>query len=60
MNTCILLGAREAKGTVLVFLDSHCECGPGWLQPLLHALAQDERKVSEKSDELWDMTLVRI
>ncbi|KAK7500758.1 hypothetical protein BaRGS_00008002 [Batillaria attramentaria] len=40
-----LLGAREAKGAVLVFLDSHCECGPGWLPPLLQALQLDKRKI---------------
>ncbi|KAM4539554.1 polypeptide N-acetylgalactosaminyltransferase 15-like [Odontesthes bonariensis] len=42
---CRTLGSARATGEVLVFMDSHCECQNGWLQPLLDRVAQDRTRV---------------
>ncbi|VDK19623.1 unnamed protein product [Anisakis simplex] len=36
-----LLGSAEAEGDVLTFLDSHCECTKGWIEPLLTRIKED-------------------
>ena len=36
-----LLGASKAVGDVLIFLDSHCECAEGWIEPLVDPIARN-------------------
>nr|XP_033801744.1 polypeptide N-acetylgalactosaminyltransferase 13 isoform X4 [Geotrypetes seraphini] len=40
-----LRGAMASKGQVLTFLDAHCECTTGWLEPLLARIKEDRRTI---------------
>ncbi|XP_054673317.1 polypeptide N-acetylgalactosaminyltransferase 15 isoform X2 [Grus americana] len=40
-----MLGAARATGDVLIFMDSHCECQKGWLEPLLARLSSNRNSV---------------
>lgn len=40
-----LLGVEHAAAKVLVFLDAHCECNQGWLEPLLAPIVQSRSTV---------------
>ncbi|XP_076349208.1 putative polypeptide N-acetylgalactosaminyltransferase 9 [Tachypleus tridentatus] len=42
---CRLLGASVAVAPVLTYLDSHCECTEGWLEPLLDRIARNSTTV---------------
>ena len=34
-------GAKLSKGQVITYLDAHCECTEGWLEPLLNEIYLD-------------------
>lgn len=36
-----LIGAKQVKGQIITFLDAHCECTEGWLEPLLARVAEN-------------------
>lgn len=41
-----LLGARKAQGSILVFLDAHCECTAGWLESLVGTIVANPKTIA--------------
>ncbi|XP_063363918.1 putative polypeptide N-acetylgalactosaminyltransferase 9 [Cydia amplana] len=52
-----VIGVKHAVSEIVVFLDSHCECAVGWLEPLLDRVHADpEIVVSPLVDVILDTT----
>ncbi|XP_064613931.1 polypeptide N-acetylgalactosaminyltransferase 5-like isoform X2 [Liolophura sinensis] len=52
-----LLGYQVATGKVLIFMDSHCECQPGWLEPLLTPISENSTLITcPIIDSIYDNT----
>ncbi|KAJ3586624.1 hypothetical protein NHX12_013020 [Muraenolepis orangiensis] len=57
--TARLLGASEARGEILTFLDAHCECFHGWLEPLLARIVEEPTAVVSPDIASIDMNTFR-
>ncbi|XP_067931309.1 probable N-acetylgalactosaminyltransferase 9 isoform X2 [Watersipora subatra] len=53
-----IAGAEAATGDVLIFLDSHCEAGEGWIEPLLARIKEKRSAIlCPMIDAIDDKTL---
>lgn len=52
--TARLLGAANATGQTMTFLDAHCECAEGWLPPLLARVAVNRYAVPSPTIDIID------
>lgn len=55
-----LLGAKKASAKVMVFLDAHCECNQGWLEPLLAPIANNRKTVTTPVIDVIDYDTMAI
>jgi len=54
-----LIGASAAVGEVLTYLDSHCECAKGWLEPLLYRIKLNWTNVATPVIDVLDDDTLR-
>ncbi|VDP29157.1 unnamed protein product [Soboliphyme baturini] len=50
-----IIGVEAAQSKILVFLDSHCECTKGWLEPLLERILEDSTVVVSPVIDVIDL-----
>ena len=47
-----MVGSDLTTGEVILFLDSHCEASPGWLEPLLQRIKDNDQNVVMPSHDI--------
>ena len=40
------IGARAAKGDILIFLDAHIRAYPGWMEPLVKLVEENDKRIA--------------